>query len=506
MGKKQGNLILNSIIKEKKGNENEHFIIEGEEKRRVFLHDDHGHMKTRRDFLSSGILSFAGWMMTPSILQMLARNEAFAQAAGGCDDSVVSASGRLPAFVTVNLAGGASLSGNYIPLNAAGQMLPSYSLLGNGAVPTTQAAFGNVLFSSTSGFIAGLNTGASQATRDKTSFIGVCVPTADDTNTNKIDPSGMVTAAGLKGELLPRLGSFATATGVNQRPAVITPPTPLRVASLNDLTNALTPQGTFATRFTTAAQRNGLLKLVSNLSGSQAAAIASPNSASGQTLAKLVKCATEKNVSLAANTNPGINPATDTSIPNYTTLWGTATAGNQFGQSQNTRVAMGAMVYNALKGTAGTVGINLGGYDYHGNARATTNQSDNNAGQVVGRILETAAMMNQKVFVHVTTDGSVGAPSGSAAGANYTSDRGTGGMSYILVFDPAAKPATKSTQIGYFNNGQGAVDATISGTAEKAGVAVFANYLAFAKQLPLLDKVIPGRLSAAEIEQAVRLA
>ncbi len=477
--------------------------------RQVFLHDDHKRPTSRREFLGTGLLGFSGFMMAPSVLTVLSGLEQ-AHAAG--DECETKASNRLPAFISVNLAGGAALAGNYIPLDQGGQLLPSYDVLGMGATPPVEREFQGVGFAGvnngrlTSQFLAGLRTTASQTTRDKTAFFAVCVPLQDDSNNNKIDPSGLVTAAGLAGELLPKLGMRETPTGVRHEYAMVRPPAPLIVNNINDLTGALTPAGTLATRLDNN-QRRSLLSLVSKLSGSQAAAIRSPNSASGSTLAKLVECATGKNVSLAAQTTLGVDPRQDTTV-GLSTLWGMPTAGNQFGRSQNERVIMGSMVYNALKGNAGAVGLDIGGYDYHGNNRVdVTDVRDNDAGQLVGKILESAAAMNQKVFIQVQSDGSVGAPRGSDINASFTGDRGAGGMSYILVFDPAGRPASKpGYQIGHFTAGQGAADNSVVGSAEKAGAAVFANYMKFAGQLGRLDSILTQPFNSVQLEQVLRLA
>jgi hypothetical protein len=252
-----------------------------------------------------------------------------------------------------------------------------------------------------------------------------------------------------------------------------------------------------------------LLSLVSDLSGSQARAIASANSSSSQTLSKLVQCATGKNIQLATQTNPGIDPKLD-SDQTVTNLWQMNNGNAQFGRTQDERTIFGSMVYNGLKGNSGSVGIELGGYDYHGQGAATQMQKDFDAGQLVGKILATAQAMNKRVFIHITSDGSVGAPAGSGLRAGFTSDRGSGGMSYMIAFDPAGRPAMKNDrtapwQLGYYTNGQGAADDSIVGAADKAGVAAFANYLAFAKQTSLFGKVL-SPLSTSDQDQILRFA
>jgi len=475
-------------------------------KKKLSYFDNHGMPGNRREFLASGMMSFAAYMMTPSILGILAKSSV-AQAADGCDSS---GGPTLPAFVSVNLAGGASLSGNYIVHDMGGNLLPKYDILGLGTTPPTETEFGNVLFPSstavTQSFLTGMRAQANGALA-KSSFIGICVPLQDDTSNNAIDPTGMVTAAGLVGSLLPKLGtSGTTGTGIRQKPSNTVPPTPLVVSKLTDLTTALAPASALTTNLTQAQQKN-VLQLVSDLSGSQARAVASVNSSSGQTLSKLVQCATGKNIDLATQTNPGIDPQLD-SDKTVANLWQMTTGGTLFGRSQTERQIFGSMVYNALKGNSGSVGIDLGGYDYHGQGATAQNQKDFDAGQAVGKILATAQAMNQKVCINITSDGSVGAPSGSGLRPGFTGDRGSGGMAYMIFFDPAGRPSMKNDktapwQLGYYTSGQGAADDSIVGSADKAGVAMFANYLAFAKQESLFSKVLTP-LSTTDHDAIVR--
>ncbi len=481
---------------------------------KVMLHDDHKQPSNRREFLASGLMSFSAFMMAPSVLSILGRSSvAMAAGTGACD---LASSIQLPAFVGVNLSGGAALSGNYLPLDIAGNLLPKYDALGIGTgAPPVEREFQNVAFAGNAGgtltaqFIAGLRSTTTQATRDKSSFIGICVPLQDDTSNNQIDPTGMVTAAGLVGSLLPKLGTRNTLTGIGQMPARVSPPAPLIVNRITDLTEALSPASAL-TRNLSMPQQKSLLTLISNLSGSQARAVASANSASSQTLSKLVQCATQKNIDLSSVTNPGIDPRTDTD-QSLANLWAMNTGGDQFARSQNERVIMGSMVYNALKGNAGSVGLELGGYDYHGAGRTAQDAKDFDAGALVGKVLESAGTMGKKVFVHVTSDGSVGAPTSADVRPGYTSDRGSGGMAFVIAFNPAGRPAMKNDragayQVGYYTNGQGASDTSLVGSAERAGLACFANYLAFAQQLPLLEKTIARPYTAAEQDYVVRFA
>ena len=480
-----------------------------QKQRNAILFDGHRKPNTRREFLATGMMSFSAYMMTPSILGILG-NSSIARADDSCESG---SSTQLPAFVSINLAGGMSLSGNYMVLDAGGALLSNYDTLGLGTgVIATEKEFQGVLFPSSqvvnTSALTGMRATAAGALA-KSSFVGVAVPLQDDTQNNAIDPTGMVTAAGLVGSLLPKLGrNSSTGTGIGQMASNVKPPTPLVVSKISDLTSALAPASSLTSQLS-LPQQSSLFSLVSNLSGSQARAIASVNSSSSQTLSKLVQCATDKNIALSTQTNPGIDPQLDTD-KTVSNLWSMTSTGTMIGRTQNERVIFGSMVYNALKGNSGSVGFDLGGYDYHGQGATTQNNMDFAAGQMIGQVLATAQAMKQKVFIHVTSDGSVGAPTGSGVRPGFTGDRGSGGMSWMIAYDPAGRPAMKNDkvspwQLGYYTKGLGAADDSLVGSADKAGVAAFANYLQFAGQYSLFSKVLTP-LSTTDQDTLVRFA
>ena len=163
------------------------------------------------------------------------------------------------------------------------------------------------------------------------------------------------------------------------------------------------------------------------------------------------------------------------------------------------------MVKAGLMGNAGTVGLNMGGYDYHGRNRADTTGRDTNAGRVIGRVLESASVLNQKVFMYVTSDGSVSGPTSDQRDVDFRSDRGSAGCVYILAYDPAGRPATSGHQIGQFTDAQAADDAFITGSnPELAASAVFANYLKFNNRMDLVTPVLGSTFSTSELNTVVK--
>ncbi len=471
------------------------------------LHRDHPLPSNRREFLSSGLIGFSGMLVAPSIINVLS-SPAFA-----ADSTQCSVQGEaMPAFITVNLSGGASLSSNLPPLGEDRSPLARYDLLGLGADNTvfTDNTRGSDMFQGVrvsggpqAGFFwAGLRLRASQGTIDKTSLISIAVSSNDDTDSNMLDASGMILAAGSTGELLPNLGNDAgTGTGVGQTPALVRPAAPLIVRSFADIEGALKPAGSLATRLTDA-RRQKLLQLVNSLSGTQARTVAAAGGATGVAIQRIVECATGQNIAISGNSDPGIDPGLNTSVAG---IWGIAPnnkTGNVYAQA--------AMVYSGLLGRSATTGIDLGGNDYHGNARANTNTTDQRSGEMVGRILETASALGKPVMIYVCSDGSVSSNGGTAFGGDFSNDSGSRGMAYILAFNPVARPKMKDDifkhQIGWYTAGQGATDQSVVGTPVKAAVAVLANYLALAKQSQKLDAIAPGVFTRADLDEVVRIA
>lgn len=431
----------------------------------------HGRPTTRREFLAAGIIPFAARALVPGALGLLASP---LKAAAEC--AVVGA-GTVP-FVTLNMSGGAGLSSNYMPLDVGGQPLASYSKMGNGSganIPNRITEFGNPHFSANSQFIVGVRSTASQAARDRTAFIAGCVQSRDDSAENAFDASGLVYKSGLVGAILPNMGTRGTPTGIGMKPATISPPPPLIVNSFTTVANSIGYTATLRNSLTTD-QRNKVAKLASSLSGSQARKLASVNSAAH--VQSLVECAGIKNVGLIANGASAIDPLADSQ---YGAAIGSLYGINSGTAANNEQRVFSTMVYNALNGSAGTVNLDRGGYDYHDGSRTLGDRKDRETGEAIGRILEMAHIMQKPVFIYVTSDGAVASTDSASAGSNWVSDRGGAGMFFMLMYQPSGRPKTTAPQIGHYTSGQLADESTpIGSSPERAAHAALANYLKFA--------------------------
>lgn len=455
-----------------------------------------GHAKpvTRRDFLAAGIVPFSAALVLPQWVNLLLGSEANAQSTGeaivaGCPTG----GSDLPPLMVLNLAGGAGLMANFVPMTMAGAPLSSYSKMGMGTAPGLVDVFNGVKFYSASGLLAGLNAGSTATTRDKTAFAGLCVRSQDDSANNMFAIEGLVTKAGLVGANLAHLERG----GSRHQPAVISPPAPLAISRLDDIRNSLGYAGALNGKLN-VAQKQKLAKLIKDLSESQARRLMA--NSSGDQIKKVVECAGIKNIDLNSGTPTGISLAEELgNNAAIRTAWGNPAAGAAMNIYAN-------MTYNVLQGNAGCGTITLGGYDYHDNTRTTGDNLDNAAGVIIGRMLETAALMNKKLFIYVTSDGSVVSADSATAGTPWTSDRGDAGCNYVIAFDPAGRPETTGTQVGGFTNGQTADAAHMIGNSpELAAVAGFANYMSFAGQPAKFQEAAPGRLTAAQFDEVSKI-
>lgn len=462
-----------------------------------------GHSKpvTRREFLAAGIIPFAASVVMPNWMSLILGNQAHAQTAMNCD--AASATALIP-FITFNLAGGAAMSSNYLPMNAAGEPLSSYDKmgLGNNQVPI-EREFGNVPFAGMSNgallstMLTGIRRRATAATLANTAFIAIPCDSANDTDDNKFDITGAITKAGLVGTQLPNLGAVNSRSGIGQAVALVSPPSPLVVNNVRDLATSIGYTASLNTALNTS-QKQSLAKLVSNLNSSQTTKLNSIKGAEG--IKKVLDCAGIKNVSVIEKGTGIVDPLQNKAFSDAFNVDSTFPGGSSF-------LVAAAVTYNALLGQAGTASIEFGGYDYHDNTRSTGNELDDTAGEIIGSILESARVLNKPVFLYVVSDGSVSSPVSTDRQAPWTGDRGANGVSYIFYFNPAGRPATSGFQIGSFNNNQAADTNFITGgNPEMSAAAVFANWCQANKRIDLFEKVLGRVLDSTQLAQVIKIA
>ncbi len=464
------------------------------EKRETFEHLHNRKLTSRRDFLGAGLIPFAAYAVLPTWLEMFAKagvaqaQELICKAAG---------TGDMSAFIGLKLSGGAGLSANFVPFRKDLQPLSSYSKMGLGLSSRFSVAreFSNgAPFYDQSSLLAGIKQTTLPSTLANSSFVGVCVRSQDDSSNNRFDVTGLVTKAGLNGKILPNLGRNNTETGANQVFAYLRPPAPLVIDRFEDVTGSLGVSGSLSALSST--QKTKLFETVKSLTADQARNLASQTG--GEALSKLMKCANIDNTNLVANASALKISPLDAAVPVFATTWGINAQTNT--SSQN--FVFATMVYNALNGNAGTINLDIGGYDYHNGTRTTGDQKDLEAGMVIGRVLRSLEVMNKKGFVVVTSDGSVSSSESNDPGAPWMSDRGSAGVAYMIGYDPIKPPVVRSFQLGQFTDpGQAADDGFITGgSPELAAGGIFANYLAFNNKVHLIENYLPRVFTTTDLD------
>jgi len=226
------------------------------------------------------------------------------------------------------------------------------------------------------------------------------------------------------------------------------------------------------------------------------------NLKNGKDVKKVLDCAGIKNVDLVGSSSNVVDPRLDASIgATLSSLWGV----NAGTAANNQNLVFASMAYNVLKGNSGAASLQIGGYDYHNNTRTTGDAKDLEAGEAVGRLLETAHLMNKPLFLLVTSDGSVSSAKSDARNSVWTSDRGSAGVAYMLYYDPAGRKETSNFQLGHFTAGQSADDNFITGNnVELAAAAIFANYLHLNNKLGIFDQVATRSLEAKDLQKVIR--
>lgn len=458
----------------------------------------HGKVYTRRDALRAGIINMAAAYTLPSVVEWFAR-AGVAEAAEACNSA---GGGGMPAYIEIHAAGGMAMSSQMIfgPKEDPDQYLPSYTTVGMGTGPAlvmrTTTEFANkATFFDAAGVILGIRaSGITATTLANTVAVGIPCQSNDDSSSNMLSASGIITKLGNIGEVFPPTGTQQTPSGGRHLPAFTPPPAPLVVQSYEDLANALQVAG--ALTELSQQQKTSMFRLTSRLTSEQSRVLAGMSGA--DQLSALAQCATGTNLQLVGSGVNGVDPRQNTAIA---TLWGINNA-----PDNNANVVRASIAFNAMNGKGGTGCWSNGGRDYHQNPRPGTDAADTDIGVQIGRTLQTAAILNKPVCVVLSSDGAVSSNQSEVPGqATFTSDSGNRGAVLMFFFDPAKPPVAKAKQVGGMTTGQVAdTRFPTGGNPQLAAAAVAYNYASFAGKLSGIEAAIGQRpFSLGDLEKVI---
>jgi hypothetical protein len=451
----------------------------------------HGQPVTRRDFLSSGLAGSAGFLLMPTIVGMIAK-ENLAMAAD-CASSAVSS--VLPPCLIFDFSGGMAIAQDTAAWGPGGPgdflSLSGYNQLGYPANQAPSVAgqleanpVGGINWHIAGGLNLGLKSVMSAAAQANTSGALIAGQSPDDTNNGPHNFCHLVAKAGLLGSLVTIAGTQSSSSGGNSLPTEDNPSTrPVRIASPNDSLNLIN-YGRLQTVFANNRAKVTLVNRAIESMSAEKLAKFSAQELPAQ-VRNVVECGYIKSSDLSS-ANAGLDPRTD---PDVIAV---------FDVNNGEEMQVATLAFLILNGYSGSAVFQRGGADYHDNSRTSGEAYNRRAGVLIGKALELARRKGKKLFTYAFTDGSVGKgdPDGNAGGRlAWTGDAGQFGSSFFLYYDPAAKRQMRTSQLGAFDKTGGGVIrafAPFSVDAKALGYAGFLNFLAAGGMHANFAKYIQG--------------
>jgi hypothetical protein len=449
---------------------------------------------TRRDFLAQGLMAGMGTVVAPTVFGLFA-NPRQAMAAlspdlealrATCGIEVLGA-GKVP-FICIDLAGGANMVGSNVLIGGPGGQLDFLTTAGYGKMglpgdmvpglinPATGLSFTDsrlgLAFHSDSAFLRGITEKVSPATAASINGAVIAARSENDTGNNPHNPMYGIYKAGADGSLATLIGSRASDSGGNSMaPAGLIDLSvrPTKVDRASDVTG-LVDTGQLA-NLLSVDDTVAVMEAIQRISHRKMQVIdpkqpwADPKKTPltrDEVVRELVSCGYVKAADVVDRFGDpsSLNPELDPDIVGASGVF-TRAEYDADGEFQKTAAVM-KMV---LSGYAGAGTITMGGYDYHGQGRATGELRDLRAGRCMGACLEYAARRGMPLMLYVFSDGSLSA-SGQVDNTvdgrgkfMWTSDNQSTAASFFLVYNPGGRPqlldtgaggAARHQQIGYF--------------------------------------------------------
>lgn len=477
-------------------------------------HPDHARPVTRRDFVSQGFLSGSAFVLGGGVMSLFSNpREAFAALSGDlalllsnpCNIATEGA-GKIP-FIAFDLAGGANIAGSnvlvgkeggqmdflntsgYQKLGLPGDMVPGLNDPLSG-LPYANTDFG-LAFHSDSAFKRGME--ASMSALRASQLNGAVIPARSDNDTgnNPHNPLYGIAAAGADGSILTLAGTENSDSGGNSMiPAMMMDPElrPTKIDRPSDVTG-LVDTGQLV-GILGPDDAVAVMESIYRISADKMA-----NVTADAVVKDMVKCGYLKSADIAERF--GDTPLDPTDDPMIVGPAGIFTAaefadGGRDGREFRKTASIMKLVIN---GFAGAAVIEMGGYDYHGGARAEGEVKDFRAGRCMGACIEYAGRIGVPLMMYVFSDGSVssnGAIDNSTEGrgkGEWVSDNSSTAAAFFMVFNPAGpailrtspgKTAAQHQQLGFMDAGA-SVQRAATPMANNVNLlvnAVILNYMA----------------------------
>jgi hypothetical protein len=493
---------------------------------------------SRRDFIAQGLTAGLGTVVAPTVFGLFANpRAAMAELApdlqllkAKCGIEVLGA-GKIP-FICIDLAGGANIVGSNVLMGGPGGQLDFLSTAGYGKLglpgdmlpgmtnPVTNTSFTDtrlgLAFHSDSAFLRGIMDRVSPATAASVNGAVIAARSENDTSNNPHNPMYGIYRAGADGSLATLIGSRASDSGGNSMaPAGLIDLSvrPIKVDQASDVTG-LVDTGQLASLLS-VDDTVVVMEAIQRISDRKLLKIdpkqpwADPKKATvtrNEVVRELVSCGYVKAADVVDRFGDptSLNPNLD---PDIVGAGGVFSRAEYDGDAEFRKTA--AVMKMVLSGYAGAGTITMGGYDYHGQGRATGEVRDFRAGRCMGACLEYAARRGLPLMLYVFSDGSISASGqvdNTADGRGkfmWTSDNSSTAAAFFLLYNPAGRPQLLSSgtsgtarhqQIGYFR-ADASIETASSPAANNVNLlveTVVLNYMALHGEQGQFAQKFPG--------------
>jgi hypothetical protein len=511
-------------------------------------HNNHRRPMTRRELIAQGFMAGSATVLTGGVMGLFSNpRAAYAELAPDLATlrdvcRITDGAGKIP-FICFDLAGGANIGSSNVLVGKEGGQFDLLSTAGYrkqglpgdmvpGVTETNPTATSNgdhtdtslgLAFHSDSAFLRGMQS--SFRTPGIGSFInGAVIParSENDTGNNPHNPLYGIQRAGADGSIVTLCGSRNTESGGNSMaPAALINPEfrPTKIDRPSDVTglvdtgqllNLLNQDDAVAVM--ESIYRISERKMANVNTGLGFPDPGNPGVTRDEVVKELVRCGYLSAADIADRFSDPVqlDPAADPDIVGANGVFSTAEFFS--GGSDQTEFHKTASVMKmVIDGYAGGGCITMGGYDYHGGARAVGEVRDFRAGRCMGACLEYAARRGVPLMLYVFTDGSLSSNgvidntvNGRGKG-EWTSDNQDTAASFFLVYSPSGRPqlftsgsdgqpALRHQQIGWFT-ANGDVQRASTPGANNVNLLVqmlLLNYMALHGEQNLFEQRFPG--------------
>jgi len=493
------------------------------------LHGDHPRPVTRRQFVAQGFMSGAAYTIGGAA--GLLANPALALStdldsmlATPCN--ITDGAGKIP-FICFDLAGGANIAGSnvlvgkeggqqdfvgtqgYEKMGLPGDMIPSLN------DPISGESYANfdlgLGFHLDSAFRRGIMSVVSPTTAANINGAVIPARSDNDTGNNPHNPMYGIARAGAKGSILTLAGSENSDSGGNSMlPPMLFDPElrPTKVDRPSDVVN-LVDTGDLV-GILSKDDATAVMESIYRLSDAKVGNV-NTQIAQDAAIKQAVRCGYLKAADIADRfggtpIDPGLDPniVADDGTGIFTSAEFTQ-GGRDGGEFRKTASVMKLV----LNGFAGAGTVEMGGYDYHGGARAEGEVKDFRAGRCMGACLEYAARLGKPLMMYVFSDGSLssnGTIDNSVEGrgkGEWSSDNSSTAGAFFLVYNPTRRPTLigatpeeqfQHQQIGYMDAG-GSVMRAATPAANNVNLlvnTVLLNYMALHGEQGAFGSLFPN--------------